>query len=102
MPAYSHLIEQPLDFTQSGRSMAALAKVGVPYDSVAIGGAEAAARAQAATVFAQLVAENGNAQGVESVRETKVIAVIAYLQRLGTDLNKPIDVAPAATSGGSH
>ncbi len=102
MPAYSHLIEQPLDFTQSGRSIAALAKVGVPYDSVAIGGAEAAARAQAATVFAQLVTENGNAQGVESVRETKVIAVIAYLQRLGTDLNKPIDVAPAATSGGSH
>lgn len=99
MPAYPHMIEQPLDFSQATRSMTALSKVGVTYDAAAIAGAESAARAQSEKVFAQLVTENGNAQGVEGVKGTRVIALIAYMQRLGTDLNKPIDVAPAVQAG---
>jgi hypothetical protein len=54
------------------------------------------AHTQSDKVFAQLVTENGTASGVEGVKDMKVLAVIAYMQRLGTDLNKPIDVAPAA------
>ena len=47
--------------------------------------------------MAQLVEEHGQAEGVSQFGDTKVIALIAYMKRLGTDLNKPVEV-PAATA----
>jgi cytochrome c oxidase cbb3-type subunit I/II len=94
MPKFPHLIEQPIDWSQARQAVATLAKIGVPYNQATVDGAEALARAQAGKVYAQLVQENGSSKGMESVKDAKVLAVIAYLQRLGTDLNKPIDVAP--------
>ncbi|MCE9619649.1 MAG: cytochrome-c oxidase, cbb3-type subunit I [Planctomycetes bacterium] len=98
MPKFAHLVDQPIDWAQAKKAVATLAKVGVPYSEKTIADAETLARAQSEKVFAQLVQENGTANGLDGVKNTKVLAVIAYLQRLGTDLNKPIDVAPVATA----
>jgi cytochrome c oxidase cbb3-type subunit I/II len=94
MPAYSHLLDQQLDFTAAQPAMTALQKVGVPYTDAQLAGATDLARAQAARVEEQLIAENGRPDGVQGMGQRRVIALIAYLQRLGTDLGKPIDVAP--------
>jgi cytochrome c oxidase cbb3-type subunit I/II len=94
MPAYSHLLDQQLDFTAAQPAMTALQKVGVPYTDAQLAGATDLARAQAARVEEQLIAENGRPDGMQGMGQRRVIALIAYLQRLGTDLGKPIDVAP--------
>ena len=50
--------------------------------------AESLARAQAKVIAERIAAESGPA-GVE---DRKIVAVIAYLLRLGTDLDKPLTV----------
>lgn len=96
MPAYGHLIDQTIDWQQAVRATRAMRALGVGYDDAAVAGAAEAARAQAAKVQAQLITENGNPNGVSGLEDRKVIAVIAYLQRLGTDLNAPVEVVPEA------
>ena len=96
MPKYVHLIDQPMDFAAAGPSVGALRAVGVPYSEADVAGAAEAARAQAQKVEEQLVAENGSADGVAGIAGRRVIALIAYMQRLGTDLDKPVEVAPQA------
>jgi cytochrome c oxidase cbb3-type subunit I/II len=88
MPPYPHLLEETIDFDAIERSMIAMRKLGVPYDDADIDGSPASAREQAEAIAAQIVAEDGP-KGTE---DRKVVALIAYLLRLGTDLNRPIDV----------
>jgi hypothetical protein len=52
------------------------------------------ARVQADEIAAKVVAENGPA----GLGERKVVALVAYLMRLGTDLDKPVG-APASMPG---
>ena len=98
MPAFAHLLDQPLDFTAAQPAMTALQKVGVPYTDAELVGAADSARAQASRIEAQLISENGRSDGMQGMGERRVIALIAYMQRLGTDLGKPIDVAPAPSA----
>ena len=105
MPRYPHLLDAPIDFAAADASVRALRAVGVPYTDADVAGAEASARAQAVMVEAQLVGENGGrAEGMQGMAGRRVVALIAYMQRLGTDLNRPVEVAPAtsvaATGGG--
>jgi len=96
MPAYPHLLDQPIDFAAAQPAMTALQKVGVPYTGAELLGATDSARAQADRVEAQLVTENGRADGMQGMGKRRVIALIAYLQRLGTDLGKTVDIAPTS------
>ena len=61
------------------------AMLGVPYGD-AVKDAPGQAHAQAATIAADLVAQGGY-KGLEG---KKVIALVAYLQRLGTDISAPV------------
>jgi cytochrome c oxidase cbb3-type subunit I/II len=95
MPPYPHLLEKPLDFAQAEESVAAMKALGVPYSDQTVAGASELARAQARELGAKIVAESGPA-GLE---DRKVIALVAYLMRLGTDLDKPVvEPAPAGES----
>jgi hypothetical protein len=51
------------------------------------------AREQADLVSKELAAQGGRAD----LGGKKIIALVAYLQRLGTDISKPADAAPAPT-----
>lgn len=82
MPRYPWLYERRLDLKQLVPRMRALRKVGVPYTDEEIARAEEDARTQAAQIVENL--KVGNIQDAEADRE--IIALIAYLQRLGTDI----------------
>ncbi len=88
MPKYIHLFRQTTDFEEIPSHLKALRAVGVPYTDAEINEAPTAARTQADSIAAE-VAKQGGPQGLA---DKQVIALIAYLQRLGTDIKKP---APA-------
>ncbi|MBX3260493.1 MAG: cytochrome-c oxidase, cbb3-type subunit I [Labilithrix sp.] len=90
MPPYAHLEGARLDLTRTGDKMHALSKVGVPYTADEMRDAEADARAQAGAIVAELAKD-----GAEVEPDTQMIAVIAYLQRLG---KKP-EPSKGATEG---
>jgi cytochrome c oxidase cbb3-type subunit I/II len=96
MPAYPWLLTDEFDFTSVQAKVEAMARLGVPYDELTLRDAESLAREQAGVVFDKLVAED------ETYRESglenkKVIAMIAYLLRLGTDITKPLPDEPSET-----
>ncbi|MBR9978071.1 MAG: cytochrome-c oxidase, cbb3-type subunit II, partial [Bacteroidetes bacterium] len=82
MPPYPWLIEDRLDFTSLKAKIAALRKIGVPYPYGYEDRAGDDLRAQAEEIAAAL-----QASGIETSWDREIIALIAYLQRLGTDIN---------------
>jgi cytochrome c oxidase cbb3-type subunit I/II len=90
MPNYLWLLSQKLDTGVAADRMRALRKVGVPYTDQEIKDAPKSIAAQSQQVVANLA--TGSITNAPAERE--IIAVIAYLQRLGTD----IKAAPAATT----
>ncbi len=83
MPPYDWLLSDALDFEDIPSRLRALRKVGVPYSDADIQSAVSDARSQAAGI-AMGVAGSGGPQGLE---EKEIVALVAYLQRLGTDIN---------------
>ena len=83
MPSYSFLIDNSLDTSTTATKINAMRTLGVPY---AIDFAEKANQdlmKQASTITADLKKE-----GIEVAPTKEIVALIAYLQRLGTDINK--------------
>jgi cytochrome c oxidase cbb3-type subunit I/II len=82
MPSYPHLLvnDTPWDDIQS--RVDAMAMLGVPYDAAALAHAGNVAHDQAHVLAGKLANEGGPA-GMEN---KEVIALIAYLQRLGVDI----------------
>ncbi|GAB4026760.1 cytochrome-c oxidase, cbb3-type subunit I [Spirosoma koreense] len=83
MPPYPWLISQPLDISTTSDKLAALRKVGVPYDDQTIMYANDDLKKQASDVSARLAKE-----GIRVKPDREIVALIAYLQRLGTDIKK--------------
>ncbi|RRB06986.1 cytochrome-c oxidase, cbb3-type subunit I [Larkinella rosea] len=83
MPPYPWLLEQKLDLSNTSAKLNALKAVGVPYDNLQIANAEANAQAQATEVSRRLAKE-----GIKIQSDREIVALIAYLQRLGTDIKK--------------
>ncbi len=83
MPSYAFLAESRLDTARIPRVMNTMRKLGVPYDADAIAGGVDAAETQA-----KGIADGLNAEGATAAPDTELIALIAYLQKLGTDLSR--------------
>ena len=83
MPPYDWLLRRDAHLDNLPARLRALRKVGVPYSDEEIEQAVSLARAQAQTI-ADEVAQQGGPQGLAG---KEIIAMVAYLQRLGTDLN---------------
>ncbi|QJR37024.1 cytochrome-c oxidase, cbb3-type subunit I [Gemmatimonas groenlandica] len=81
MPAYSHFLTKTIDFEQIQSRVDAMAMVGVPYGD-AVNKAPAMAREQAKTIAAAIV-EQGGPRGLE---DKQIVAIVAYMQRLGRDI----------------
>jgi cytochrome c oxidase cbb3-type subunit I/II len=90
MPAYPWLQKDPIDWVSLARGVSAQTSLGVPYTQDEVRQAVDLARGQAQGI-ARAIAQQGGPAGLEN---TKVVALIAYLQRLGTDIKK----APSATA----
>jgi cytochrome c oxidase cbb3-type subunit I/II len=97
MPAYTWLEGRTIDMSLADRRVAVMQKLGVPYTNAQIDSARADLKAQAEAVTADLAG-----QGVKLPWDREMVALIAYLQRLGRDTGvKPqADVPTAAIGGG--
>jgi cytochrome c oxidase cbb3-type subunit I/II len=85
MPAYPWLLSADLDFDVIRSRVKAMQTLGVPYEAAELARSTALAREQAAGIAAEVV-KQGGPEGLEG---KKIVALIAYLQRLGTDINRP-------------
>ena len=79
MPNYAHLESQRVDFAALAGKMRALRAAGVPYTPEQTMGAAKDAQRQASEVASDLHKETGKTMQVD----TEMLALIAYLQRLG-------------------
>lgn len=101
MPAYKWLFEnKPMDYNDIETKMRVLKKIGVPYSEEEIQNARNAIKAQAEQIGKNLESDpdyvksyeeskkNAQVKGEEFVpmSEREITALIAYLQRLGTDI----------------
>ena len=84
MPKYPWLFENSLDTGHTQRKMTIMKRLGVPYSDE-----EIAAGLTNLTQQSTKIAENLMQQGVapeSKVQDKEIVALIAYLQRLGTDI----------------
>lgn len=81
MPSYAQFLTKPLDFGGIQRRVDAMAMLGVPYGD-AINKAEGMAHEQAKSIAAAIV-EQGGPKGLE---DKQMVAIVAYIQRLGHDI----------------
>ncbi len=90
MPPYPWLLTSTVNFGEIQGRVDAMAMLGVPYgELVKAGAASEHAMNQAYEVAAQLESQGG--PPMDETYDKKVIALIAYLQRLGTDLGSDPD-----------
>jgi len=82
MPGYASLLTAPLDLDSLPSHVAAQVSLGVPYRPEEVKRAADLARQQAA-VIARDVVQQGGPAGIEG---KQIVALVAYLQRLGTDI----------------
>jgi cytochrome c oxidase cbb3-type subunit I/II len=81
MPAYPWLYEQQIDKNLTAGKISALRTIGVPYAD----GYEEIANAEL-DAQAKRIADNLSLEGLETTPDAEIVALIAYLQRLGTDI----------------
>ncbi len=86
MPAYAFLLENKLDISKTVNKISAMRTIGVPYPE----GYEAMAtndlKKQADAIAANMLKDN-----IHVTSDKEIIALIAYLQRLGTDIKAKPD-----------
>ena len=89
MPAYPWMIQNRLRTANTQKKMRALESVGVPYSVHEIAFGPDALREQSRTIAASL-----KSQQIAVAPDREIVAMIAYLQRLGTDIG-PVARQPA-------
>jgi len=90
MPRFDWLATQEIDFDSIPVRVHAMQKIGVPYTDQDIANSEDMARAQASAIAVKIGKQGGPTKGLE---DKEIVALIAYVQRLGTDLF--VNVAPS-------
>jgi cytochrome c oxidase cbb3-type subunit I/II len=83
MPSYAWMLDADADFASVQARVDAMLMLGVPYGNL-IDRAESVAREQAHQIGQEIVAQGGP----EGLEGKQIVALTAYLQRLGTDLFK--------------
>lgn len=81
MPNYPWLYSNPIDTSLMASKINAMISLGVPYPENYASRAVSDLQLQAKQITANL-----KTSGIEAVSNTEIIALIAYLQRLGTDI----------------
>lgn len=94
MPPYAHLETAKVDLARTHEKMQGLKSVGVPYTERDMQGAIDDAHAQG-----QTIAKDLSNEGVSIQPDAELVAVIAYLQRLGKKPEPPRPSSPVATMG---
>jgi len=80
MPAYPWLLEATIDAEDVQASVRALKTAGVPYTEADVEGVPASLQTQGQQIVTSLAGTN-----LETTADTEIVALIAYLQRLGRE-----------------
>ena len=83
MPKYQWLAEQDIDVSTTTKKLKAMKTLGVPYTQYEIDNGNNALMEQAKTI-----SDNLKKEGIALESQKEMVALIAYLQRLGTDIKK--------------
>ena len=83
MPPYPWLLRHDLELEEIDDRMEVLTMLGVPYSKEEIDNAETRARQQAQTIASQIETQGGPS----GLADKEIVALIAYLQDLGTEVN---------------
>jgi cytochrome c oxidase cbb3-type subunit I/II len=86
MPAYPFLLEQDLDISSTPAKIRAMQTLGVPYEK----GYDQKANDDL-NIQAREIASNLMTDSIRIAPSKEVIALIAYMQRLGSDISKPVN-----------
>ncbi len=89
MPEYPWLYEQSIDYSKTKDKINAMRTLGVPYEKGYEEQAVADAKIQADSIVAHIKTE----KNINAKPDREIIALIAYLQRLGVDIKTPISEA---------
>ncbi len=91
MPAYPWMFENEIDLASLKSKMEAMVTLGVPYTQEEVNNGEALAMKQANIIYEDLKKDEKNLLlGEDGLKNNhEIIAMIAYLQRLGTDIMIP-------------
>ncbi|MBW3468924.1 cytochrome-c oxidase, cbb3-type subunit I [Arthrospiribacter ruber] len=89
MPPYPWMATNIMDHSEVPAKIRTLQKLGVPYPD----GYDQVANSDLDTQAAQIVS-NLQSSGVEVMPDSEIVALIAYLQRLGTDIKKTTATNP--------
>ena len=110
MPSYKWLINSELDKSLTETKMEAMVTLGVPYSEEEITNAQQSMSEQGTKIEENLYSDpdfaktyeadkkyaEENGEGFVEMRDREIVALIAYLQRLGTDIKvKPAEEASA-------
>ena len=118
MPSYGHLFFDKAEYKSISDRLKAVAYLGAEYSDEVIKRGDEVSREQARKIVAEIVKQGGsdrtffnpddakdpakaaNADRFRLLEDSKVVALIAYMQRLGTDINAPATPAtpPAETT----
>jgi cytochrome c oxidase cbb3-type subunit I/II len=93
MPPYAFLHERSIDARDVTASIVALRRLGVPYSGVSVDEVSAMLGAQGALITRSLAGSN-----IRAEPDREIIALIAYLQRLGQDGRKALEHAAGTAS----
>jgi cytochrome c oxidase cbb3-type subunit I/II len=83
MPAYSFMLDKDLDTSSTAAKIRTMQKLGVPYPM----GYDRLANAELMTQ-ANTIRESLSKDGIKTPANREIIALIAYMQRLGTDITR--------------
>ena len=86
MPPYTWMLDKPLDTSTTGAKIRAMQKMGVPYPEGYDKIANQDLMKQANEIKANLKKDK-----IETASTAEIVALIAYLQRLGVDIKKTDD-----------
>jgi cytochrome c oxidase cbb3-type subunit I/II len=79
MPSYGWMYKEKINFGLMSKKLSVMKSLGVPYGDEDVINAESWAREEA-----KKIADGLNAEGAQITEDREIIALIAYLQKLGT------------------
>ena len=91
MPPYPHLLSNVLVLDALPAKLRGLRRLGIPYTDADIAGALPTARAQADAIATDVTSQGGP----DRLADREIVALVAYLQRLGVDRARAIEAQQA-------
>ena len=94
MPPYPHMLENDLDLSDLPTKLKRLRMLGTPYSDDEVQNAIEIAREEAEAIAREVEAQGGP----EGLETKQIVAIVAYLQRLGTDIQTTSTAGSGASS----